>query len=730
MGVEQESWPLKLPQSPKWRFGKGVSIGQINLLGIVGMSWWWSWNEYDMWEKPSGEWLPEQYPPKKLPNIPSISSTPPKEEDGWPVGSSIKFIREELFEKLRIPTADEFWVALDKEWSLYQYLIETRKDWDDLFEYIKHDLISWTYGSGEKNTNLVENFIKWAAIVSSRIKKDLKDYPIMWSIIDFIWSPDFYKTYINTGKPVIDCFLDTKIKPVCDQKIINQLWFNFKWILKRNNSIEDYNLYISGINLVLYRIQNSKNLVGRYFIYPGKEELVKSYMDIFDNEVIWAFVEYAKEFLGLWAGFHKLIHIEYGHKSGQWRSEYDLIVAARSKNRPKKVQTSNQLTIHNGNRDADSLLSKRLRDQLSPITDDTIKHCIISGCKWCGKTTIIKHYLSEIQSKFPRARIWEFSMEGLAKEISMIAQEPNPELKSKGFDTFTKKLNDCDVMYISDFDKIMKGKYWIKWELIKMINSGHTRLILESENSLNHIADELEKDSHTTVSDPEKRKRNKYHTMNLRKRLFADVYEAQNEPPTPLARRNIIQNISKELLKTPLPDNTANYLAWSLFQVEQCRKIINTIKSRLTDILTVDEVAKKIINQNLTWGVNLQLSKVRDWFEEFADGYDASDNPISLGVRSEMFAAYTYMMTEEKNMWNPVPQYWKIEDIARHSLLRSKKPTHGKLREYFTEHRFYHEERCRFVSAKIAKLMDYGVYGLGLWGDLNENLINKIPSEQ
>ena len=125
-------------------------------------------------------------------------------------------------------------------------------------------------------------------------------------------------------------------------------------------------------------------------------------------------------------------------------------------------------------------------------------------------------------------------------------------------------------------------------------------------------------------------------------------------------------------------------------------------------------MAKKIINQNLTWGVNLQLSKVRDWFEEFADGYDASDNPISLGVRSEMFAAYTYMMTEEKNMWNPVPQYWKIEDIARHSLLRSKKPTHGKLREYFTEHRFYHEERCRFVSAKIAKLMDYGVYGLGL----------------
>jgi hypothetical protein len=143
--------------------------------------------------------------------------------------------------------------------------------------------------------------------------------------------------------------------------------------------------------------------------------------------------------------------------------------------------------------------------------------------------------------------------------------------------------------------------------------------------------------------------------------------------------------------------------------VEQCRKIINTIKSRLTDTLTLDEVAKKVINQNLGSGVNLQLSKVHDWFEDFAD-----DNSIHLSMRSEMFAAYAYIMTEEPSMWNPARQYWKIEDIAWHSRLRSKKPSHKKLREYFIEHRFYHEERCRFVSKNIATLMDYGGYGLNL----------------
>ncbi len=188
--------------------------------------------------------------------------------------------------------------------------------------------------------------------------------------------------------------------------------------------------------------------------------------------------------------------------------------------------------------------------------------------------------------------------------------------------------------------------------------------------------------------------------------------------------------VNHRFLNNELPQKTAAYLAWSLFQVEQCRKIIQTIKYRLTDILELDQMAKKVINQNLTTWVNLPLLKVRNWFEDFADDQETNGKIMSLDMRSEMFAAYAYVMTEEKNMWNPVPQYWKIEDIARHSHLRSKKPTHKKLREYFTKYRFYHEEWCRFVSGKVAKLMDYGMYGLSLWGDPSENLINRIPTEQ
>ncbi len=444
MEVGKDSLPLKLPQSPKWRFGKEVSIGQMNLLGAIGMDWWWSWNESDMWEKPSGEWLPEKYPPKKSSATPPISNNIPKEEDILPVSSSPRFTEEELLKRLCITTTETFWSAINKEWYLYKYLIETRKeDWEELFEPIKHDLLSWIYGVGDKTTNSVEQFIKCIAIIRTKIKGDLRNYPIMCSIVEFVSTPDFYKAYINTDKSVIWCFLDIKVRPVYDQQLINELWINFKGIIKRNNSIEDYNLYTSGITLTAQKNISWKELVNWSFIYPWKEELVKNYIDIFDNELIYSFAEYAKWFLGVWADFHKLICLEYAHKSGKWRSEYSLVAAARSKNHPKKVKTSNQVTIHDGNRDADSLLSKWLKDQLSPITDDTMKHCIISWYKWSGKTTIIKHYLNEIQCKFPKTRIWDLTLEILTKEVSAIAQETNPELKSKWFEAFVNRLGSC-----------------------------------------------------------------------------------------------------------------------------------------------------------------------------------------------------------------------------------------------------------------------------------------------
>lgn len=643
-----------------------------------------------------------------------------------------------------IPTPQEFDDMLSVGWYLYEYLVTSREDGEELFPYIKQDLLAWIYGEWEKNTKSIDGFVWGVAIIASKIKADLQWYPIMKSIVDYILSPRFLPSYNKEENTVLNHFFNHNVIPLSDGNQVDNCWLDFKKVLKRNLPQERYRLYVDGITIHSKPSpakwgENRSKPMKWIIMYPWNEALAKIHMRDFENDVIMLFVDFIQKYFNLDCKWNNIISIEYGAdlQKKNVRDDSNLRIDLQKKTPLKRrIKPAHNITIHDGNRDADKILEKRLFDQLSLSKDDSLNHCLVSWHKGTGKSTLIYHYLYEFQNKFPRARIYEVSIKDLARQVSAIAQEKDNVLRNKWFNDFWESLKSYNILYLKDFDQITNGKYRLRGQILDVIDKSGARLILESEASADEIEKILEKDN-WWAADPDRRKTNKHKTKSLRERLWWNVYSSTLNAPSPIALKSIIQSIAKGVLKHSLPESIANYLAGSLYQSSQCKNMINSIRYRISDVLqeidkewdmakkislwdkeivdrkmkTIEVVAKKVILEQMWTWVQLSLSKVYEWFEEFCE----IDNiPVDLKHRSEMFAGFMYVMTEPANMWNPFPQNRKIEDISRQANLKSKKPTHKKLAWYYSINRNRHEARLRCLKSNIESTLSYWWYQLDL----------------
>lgn len=138
----------------------------------------------------------------------------------------------------------------------------------------------------------------------------------------------------------------------------------------------------------------------------------------------------------------------------------------------------------------------------------------LCGEDYAGKDTMIQHYLNKYIKLFPGTKIKIMNIKNSTKAIQAIQNIDDQNEKYSKLEEFKKNLEQCNVLYINDFDELVQGdKFWLRGCIARVLhNNPDIKLVIRSKLPYSELYPSLENNKHGRNSDDKKKKREFWET--------------------------------------------------------------------------------------------------------------------------------------------------------------------------------------------------------------------------